>query len=64
MPAAEVGALLKDVARLYISAAAGINKIIAGLDNTNQSCEQMPAVLPHQLATLQHANFCAIVGAQ
>lgn len=55
----DVDSLLKEVTKLYIEAAAWISRIVAERDANNESVDELPAVMPHELVHLQHSEFCA-----
>jgi hypothetical protein len=57
----EADALVKDVTKLYIEAASGISRIVAERDSMNEGTDQLPPVMPNELAVLQHSEFCATV---
>lgn len=61
LDACAVENLVKDVANLYVSAAAGIEKVVAERNEANEDGEALPPVVPHQLAALSHSKFCSIV---
>ncbi len=58
---AEVDSLVKDAASLYINAVAGISEIVAAQDSRNKGAEKLPLILPHELAVMEHFEFCGIV---
>lgn len=57
----EMDALAKDVLRFFLNAAAGISTIVAERDSLNESGNEAPAVMPHELVRLEHSDFCSIV---
>ena len=56
--------IVKAVANLYVSSAAGIDAIFAEQNAANESNEALLPVLPHQLETLSHSEFCSVVWTQ
>ena len=59
--APDVERLVKAVANLYASSAAGVYAIVAELNAANESDEALPPVIPHQMAALSHYEFCSVV---
>ena len=53
--------IVKAVANLYVSYAAGIDSIASGQNTENESNEALPPVVPRQLAALSYSGFCSIV---
>ena len=56
-----IDALVKDVTNLYTQSAADIGEIVAERDSMNEAADALPPVMPHELAVLAHADFCALV---
>ena len=53
--------LVKAVANLYVSSAAGIDVIFSERNAANKSNEALSPVVPRQLAALLHSKFCSAV---
>ena len=58
--APNVERLVKDVANLYVSSAAGVDAIVTERNAANESNEALPPVITHQLAVLSHSKFCSV----
>jgi hypothetical protein len=58
---AELEALTKDIAMLFVRAVEGISDIVAERDDSNNAGDHLPPVLPHELAVPEHADFCSVV---
>lgn len=59
--ASAVEHLVKDISHFYVSSVAGICNIVAERDEANEGDEELRTVVPHQLATISHAQFCTII---
>ena len=55
--APDIEHIVKAVANLYVSSAAGIDAIFAEQNAANESDEALLPVLPHQLETLSHSEL-------
>ena len=61
MSDADVDSLVKEVTKLYVKAATGINWIVVDRDASNESSHVLPAILQQELVRLEHSEFCANV---
>ena len=61
MSDADVDSLVKQVIKLYVKAAAGISRVVAERDASNESTNELHTVLPQELVHLKHSEFCANV---
>ena len=61
IPNAEAESLIRGVTKLYVEAISGISQILAERDARNESADELPPVLPHELAVLKPLNLCVIV---
>ena len=61
IPNAEAESLIRGVTKLYVEAISGISQIVAERDAINESADEFPPVLPHELAVLEPSALCAIV---
>lgn len=60
-----VGQLVQDIAKLYLSTAAGIAKIVAERDETEKGRDMpLPIVASHQVMKMSHDEFCNVVATQ
>ena len=60
----DIERIVKAVANLYVSSAAGIDAIFAEQNAANESNEALLPVFPHHLETLSHYEFCSVVWTQ
>ena len=58
MSEVHIDSLVKEVTKLYVEAAAQINRIVAERDANNESTDELPTVLPNELVCLEHSLFC------
>lgn len=59
----DLKAVMNDVPDVYVLYAAGGASFLAELEWTSQGENTLPPVVPHQLATISHSQFYAIVAA-
>lgn len=64
VPQEERSSFFEDVANLFVEAAARIDAIVVERNSMNEAAlidNQLPSVLPHELAVLEHIEFCSCV---
>ena len=58
--APDVERLVKAIANLYVSSAAGVDSIFSERNAANESVKALPSVIPHQIEALSHSEFCSV----